>query len=55
MYYPLLKYGNNEMKALRELKDSSRSKLIPIIESNTIKPANIDKWEAAFNTLGSYY
>jgi hypothetical protein len=28
------------MKALRELKDSSRSKLIPIIESNRINSAN---------------
>jgi len=54
MYYPLLKYGNNEMKALRELKDSSRSKLVPIIESKRIKPVNVDKWEAAFNTLGNY-
>ena len=54
MYYPLLKYGNNEMKALRELKDASRNKVVPIIESKRIKPENIDKWEAGFNTLGSY-
>ncbi|TQR17647.1 beta family protein [Psychrobacillus soli] len=54
MYYPLLKFGNNEMKALRELKESSRNKLIPIVESKRIKPLNIGKWENAFNTLGSY-
>ncbi|ATP40712.1 hypothetical protein CSE16_12000 [Solibacillus sp. R5-41] len=54
MYYPLLKNNNNEMKALRNLKEDSRSKLIPIIESKRIKPENINNWESTFNTLGSY-
>lgn len=54
MYYPLLKYANNEMKALKELKSSSKSKLIPIIESKRVKPENQNKWESTFNTLGSY-
>ena len=54
MYYPLLKNNNNEMKALRNLKETSRSKLIPIIESKRIKPENINNWESTFNTLGSY-
>lgn len=54
MYFPLLKNANNEMKALRELKDSSRSKLIPIIESKRVKKDNISNWESQFNTLGNY-
>jgi Beta protein len=54
MYFPLLKNANNEMKALRELKESSRDKLIPIIESKRVKKENIDNWESQFNTLGNY-
>lgn len=54
MYFPLLKNANNEMKALRELKESSRDKLIPIIESKRVRKGNIHNWESQFNTLGSY-
>lgn len=54
MYYPLLKNNNNEMKALRNLKVSSRRSLIPIIESKKIKPENLGNWESRFNTLGKY-
>ncbi|MFE7062041.1 hypothetical protein ACFVAD_07800 [Sutcliffiella sp. NPDC057660] len=54
MYYPLLKNANNEMKALRELKDESRSKLTPIIESKRVKRENLPNWESSFNTLGRY-
>ncbi|MGA5696776.1 beta family protein [Bacillus bombysepticus] len=54
MYYPLLKNANNEMKALKELKDESRSKIIPIIESKRVKKDNINNWEGQFNTLGRY-
>lgn len=54
MYYPLLRNANNEMKALRELKESSRGRVIPIIESKRIKKQNIKMWEGAFNTLGRY-
>lgn len=54
MYYPLLKNANNEMKALKELKEDSRSKLIPIIESKRVKKENVPNWESAFNTLGRY-
>ncbi|MEB2359094.1 beta family protein [Bacillus pumilus] len=54
MYYPLLKNANNEMKALKELKEESRSKIIPIIESKRVKRDNINNWEAQFNTLGRY-
>lgn len=54
MYYPLLKQANNEMKALRELKDESRSKLIPIIEAKRVKKENVRNWESSFNTLGRY-
>lgn len=55
MYYPLLKNNNNEIKALRNLKENSRSKLIPIIESKRIKSENINNWESTFNTLGNYF
>jgi hypothetical protein len=54
MYYPLLKNANNEMKALRELKDESRNKIIPIIESKRVRKENLSNWESAFNTLGRY-
>ncbi|WP_046179244.1 beta family protein [Domibacillus tundrae] len=54
MYYPLLKNSNNEMKALKELKEESRQKLIPIIESKRVKRANLQNWEASFKTLGRY-
>jgi hypothetical protein len=54
MYYPLLKNANNEMKALKELKEESRSKLIPIIESKRVKKENALNWESMFNTLGRY-
>lgn len=54
MYYPLLKNANNEMKALKELKEESRNKLIPIIESKRVKPTNLNNWESQFNTLGRY-
>lgn len=54
MYYPLLKNSNNEMKALRELKETSRNMIIPIIESKRIKKENISNWEGTFNTLGRY-
>lgn len=54
MYYPLLKNANNEMKAIRELKDDSRSKVIPIIESKRVKKENIHNWESTFKTLGKY-
>ncbi|MFP7478493.1 beta family protein [Terribacillus saccharophilus] len=54
MYYPLLKNSNNEMRALRELKDESRNKLIPIIESKRIKRTNVQNWEASFRTLGKF-
>lgn len=54
MYYPVLKNNNNEIKALKNLKDSSRSKLIPIIESKRIKLDNINNWGSTFNTLGNY-
>ena len=39
MYYPVFKNNNNEIKAFKE---SSRSKLTPIIESKKIKPENIN-------------
>ena len=54
MYYPLLRNSNNEMKALRELKEASRKMVIPIIESKRIKKQNVKNWEGAFNTLGRY-
>ncbi|MGG0670243.1 hypothetical protein ABE073_17140 [Lederbergia citrisecunda] len=54
MYYPLLKNSNNEMKALKELKEESRQKLIPIIESKRIKRTNLQNWEASFRTIGRY-
>jgi hypothetical protein len=54
MYYPLLKNANNEMKALKELKEESRQKIIPIIESKRVKRVNINNWEGQFNTLGRY-
>lgn len=55
MYYPLLKNNNNEIKALKNLKKDSRSKLIPIIESKRIKPVNMENWTATYNTLGRYF
>jgi hypothetical protein len=54
MYYPLLKNANNEMKALRELKEESRDRLIPIIESKRVRKENLKNWESTFNTLGRY-
>ncbi|QNK87763.1 hypothetical protein H7992_21770 [Sporosarcina sp. resist] len=54
MYYPLLRNGNNEMKALKELKVGSRPMVIPIIESKRIKKENIKNWEGTFSTLGRY-
>lgn len=54
MYYPLLRNSNNEMKALRELKEISRDLVIPIVESKRIKKQNINNWEGTFNTLGTY-
>ncbi|MBT2736217.1 beta family protein [Bacillus sp. ISL-7] len=54
MYYPLLKNANNEMKAIKELKEESRSKIIPIIESKRVKKENVNNWEGQFNTLGRY-
>jgi Beta protein len=53
-YYPLLRNSNNEMKALRELKEESRYAVIPIIESKRIKMASISNWESNFRTLGRY-
>lgn len=54
MYFPLLKNNNNEMKALRNLKNDSRSYVIPIIESKRIKSENKANWESTFKTLGRY-
>src|SRR5690625_3834547 len=54
MYYPLVRNSNNEMKALRELKKDSRSKVMPIIESKRIKKENTNNWEGTFKTLGRY-
>ncbi|RRN67553.1 hypothetical protein EI200_22485 [Peribacillus simplex] len=54
MYYPLLKNANNEMKAVKKLKEESRSQIIPIIESKRVKRENINNWEVQFNTLGRY-
>lgn len=54
MYYPVLRNGNNEMKALKLLKESSKETIVPIIESKRIKKQNIQNWEGVFNTLGSY-
>jgi Beta protein len=53
-YYPLLRNSNNEMKALRELKEDSRTKVIPIIESKRVKRENIANWQSTFKTLGRY-
>jgi hypothetical protein len=53
-YYPLLKNANNEMKALKELREETRTKIIPIIESKRVKKDNILNWESIFNTLGRY-
>lgn len=54
MYYPLLKNNNNEIKALKNLKELSQSKVFPIIESKRIKQDSINNWESTFNTLGKY-
>lgn len=54
MYYPLLKHANNEMKALRELNESSLSKIVPVIEAKRVKKENVRNWESSFNTLGRY-
>jgi len=54
MYYPLLKNANNEMKALKELKEESRQEITPIIESKRVRKSNIPNWESTFNTLGRY-
>ncbi|MBC6309290.1 hypothetical protein HCJ66_06950 [Listeria sp. FSL L7-1582] len=53
IYYPLLKKGNSEVKALEEVwKHSSPKNLVPIIESQ--RKNNPSKWEKDFNTLGKY-
>lgn len=54
VYYPLLKKGNSEIKALEEVwHQAPSSSMIPIIESPRKKdPA---KWKTDFNTLGSYF
>ncbi|MGI8380435.1 beta family protein [Priestia megaterium] len=54
MYYPLLKNSNNEMKALRYLKDDSRPQVTPIIESKRVKKNNVVNWESSFKTLGTF-
>ncbi len=54
MYYPLLRNSTNEIKALQNLKETSKSNVIPIIESKSIKLKNIINWYSTFNTLGSY-
>lgn len=54
MYYPLLKNSNNEMKAIRELKEATKSSVIPIIESKRIKYDSFENWQGSFNTLGRY-
>ncbi|MCM3363172.1 beta family protein [Niallia sp. MER TA 168] len=53
-YYPLLKNANNEMKALRELNEDTKTKIRPVIESKRIKPENVVNWEATYKTLGKY-
>jgi Beta protein len=53
-YYPLLRNANNEMKALRELKEDSRTKVIPIIESKRVKRETATNWQSTFNTVGRY-
>lgn len=54
MYHVLLKNGNNEMKALKNLKPESKEKLIPIVESKRIKKENKMNWESPFKTIGRY-
>lgn len=55
IYYPILKKGNSEIKALEELSKqfpSSHSKITPIIEAP--QKSNPDNWERDFKTFGNY-
>lgn len=54
MYYPLLRNSTNEIKALQNLKETSKSNVFPIIESKSVKSKNIVNWHSIFNTLGTY-
>lgn len=54
MYYPLLKMGNNEMKALKHLDQGTKEKVIPIIESRRVTNSEGKSWEWTFKTLGTF-
>lgn len=54
-YYPILKKGNSEIKALEELSHQLPelvSVLLPVIEAP--QKSDLNKWEKDFNTFGKY-
>ncbi|KAA0834984.1 beta family protein [Bacillus paralicheniformis] len=55
IYFPILKNSSSEMSALENLKDETKQKVIPIIESKVINPKKVDEWWSTFKTLGSYF
>ncbi|WP_176520281.1 beta family protein [Bacillus cereus] len=53
-YFPILKNSTAEMNALQQLKPTTKTSVIPIIESKVIKSSNQTEWWQTFRTLGSY-
>ncbi|MCH4167669.1 MAG: beta family protein [Streptococcaceae bacterium] len=54
-YYPILKKGNSEIKALEELckkMENPNEQLLPIIEAP--QKSNFQNWEKDFRTFGKY-
>lgn len=53
-YFPILNISTAEMNAYASLKESTKSSIIPILQSKKIPRHNKDTWWTTFNTLGSY-
>lgn len=53
-YYPILRHSNSEMNAFKNTFDSTKEKVIPIIEGKRISRKNKDKWDKTLNSSGKF-
>jgi len=54
IYSPLLRHSNAEMNAFSGLKQSSKSRLLPIIEGKRISRRSKEKWNKQLNSAGNF-
>ncbi|MEQ6378488.1 hypothetical protein RZN25_16880 [Bacillaceae bacterium S4-13-56] len=53
-YYPVLRHSNSEMNALKNTWDSTKERIIPIIEGKRISRKNKEKWDKTLNSSGKF-